>query len=866
MTTNDIPSGWASIRRGFLSRFRWVVLLVAGFGGLAGAQVPVGRIQIPGRDLGGVLVHAPTGRVCVYNATDAKVHLFDVLTLGEVATVSDVGYMNQMLLHQGTGRLFLGSMSGKKITVVDVPSARVVGQIPTTQYHLMAVDEGANRLLVLDEDHLQRIDVNTLAADYLDGIPLNIFYMDMAVNPVTHELFIGNALSGYLEVVDILSFARSSLTYDGVRSCGPAVGINPVHNKVCISTGMGVHVPFILFDRPAGTSKLLYADNDNLRFFYNPAMDALFTSVEVNNVCTILRGADDTFFNLPMEGPVLSLSFSPSTGHVYFAGGSYLGFYDPSSEFLELIPPEGTPTGGAAGFEAAVHAEPPPVEAPPSPSAPAADPPELDLDPVTGRVFFLRNNAVHVFQDTDTPVRPPLIILDSHYSIWDPVSRTQRSTRTGSEGFGDGAAVRPGTGRIYVPEKAWGRVGVYAGCGPYARIGFLPCGGQGPSTLAFAPDGSRLYVVNENSDSVGVIDPDQGVVLAAIPVGDLPAGIAVHPDGTRVYVANNWGRSVSVIDTRSLSVVATISTAPPSQPYSGYPRGVAVTRGGARVLVVNENPSSLVVIDTKTNTKLSHVSLGGNSSSLHPSWIALTPDGETAYITNLASNTVSVVDVVGLSLKSTLPVGTNPTHLVVLPDGREVWVYNENYAGLPSLSIIRHPEGTVTPLTPYTNHWIGEGFAAPDPFSRVQGLVETAQGPATAAGVRLVPRVGDIRTVNTDLRGEYALAGLPVGAGDVRVTLPGFTPRNHFDLTLGLGRTLFFHDTLSAQPLPGDLDETGVVGLADLVLMDLYLAGSLTPGQGRFTAPLSTGDLNGDGVLNGVDRGLLADRLGAAGN
>lgn len=866
MTNLDILLVRTLVRTRGPACFPWVLLLVAGLGGLAGAQVPVGRIDLPGRDLGGVLVHAPTGRVCVYNATDAKVHLFDGLTLGAVATVSDVGSMNGMLLHQGAGRLFISSMAGREVTVVDLASAQVVGRVPTTQYHLMALDETAGYLLLLDENHLQRIDVNSLSISFLEGLTANVFYMDLAVNPATHELFIGNALSGYLEVVDILSFARSSLTYDGVRSCGPAVGINPLRNKVCISTGMGVHVPFILFDRAAGSSRLLYADNDNLRFFYHPGMDALFTSVEVNNICTILRGADDAFFNLPMQGPILNLAFSPSTGHVYFAGASFLGFYDPSSDFLALIPPEGTPPGGAAVFEADAGAAPSPAMAPTPSTAPAADPPELDLDPVTGRVFFLRNNAVHVFQDTDAPVRPPLIILDSHYSIWDPVSRTLRSTRTGSEGFGNGSAVRPGTGRVYIPEQAWGRVGIYTGCGPYARIGYLPCGGQGPSTLAFAPDGSRLYVVNENSDSVGVIDPDQGTVIAAIPVGDLPAGIAVHPDGTRVYVANNWGKSVSVIDTRSLGVTATISTAPPGQPYAGYPRGVAVTRGGARVLVVNENPSSLAVIDTKTNTKLGHVSLGGSASSQHPSWIALTPDGETAYITNLFSNTVSVVDVKGLTLKSTLTVGTNPTHLAVLPDASEVWVYNENYAGLPSLSIVKHPEGTVAALTPYTNHWIGQGFAAPDPYSRVQGLVETAQGPATAAAVRLSPRVGADRTVNTDLRGEYALAGLPVGAGDVRVTLPGHTARNHFDLTLGLGRTLFFPDKLSAQPLPGDLDETGEVGLADLVLMDLYLAGNLTPGQGRFTAPLQAGDLNGDGLLNAADRGLLADRLSASGN
>ena len=43
-----------------------------------------------------------------------------------------------------------------------------------------------------------------------------------------------------------------------------------------------------------------------------------------------------------------------------------------------------------------------------------------------------------------------------------------------------------------------------------------------------------------------------------IPVGTTPQGVAVTPDGSKVYVANEDSNNVSVIDTRKNKVIATI--------------------------------------------------------------------------------------------------------------------------------------------------------------------------------------------------------------------------------------------------------------------------------------------------------------------
>jgi len=46
-----------------------------------------------------------------------------------------------------------------------------------------------------------------------------------------------------------------------------------------------------------------------------------------------------------------------------------------------------------------------------------------------------------------------------------------------------------------------------------------------------------LYVTNEDSNNVTVINGDTNAVLATIPIGKRPRGLKVSPDGSKLYVA-----------------------------------------------------------------------------------------------------------------------------------------------------------------------------------------------------------------------------------------------------------------------------------------------------------------------------------------
>jgi YVTN family beta-propeller protein len=83
--------------------------------------------------------------------------------------------------------------------------------------------------------------------------------------------------------------------------------------------------------------------------------------------------------------------------------------------------------------------------------------------------------------------------------------------------------------------------------------------GIDPTGVAVTPDGTHVYVVNDNDNAVsGIRTATNTVVGLPIPVGTNPVGVAVTPDGTKVYVANASSNNVSVIARRGNTVVATI--------------------------------------------------------------------------------------------------------------------------------------------------------------------------------------------------------------------------------------------------------------------------------------------------------------------
>ena len=80
-----------------------------------------------------------------------------------------------------------------------------------------------------------------------------------------------------------------------------------------------------------------------------------------------------------------------------------------------------------------------------------------------------------------------------------------------------------------------------------------------PYNISLSPDGSRLYVVGQESNQLLVVDPAESKVLERIEVGNRPHSVAVNQDHTTAYVSNQWSDNIYVIDLGKGQVTDTIS-------------------------------------------------------------------------------------------------------------------------------------------------------------------------------------------------------------------------------------------------------------------------------------------------------------------
>lgn len=210
--------------------------------------------------------------------------------------------------------------------------------------------------------------------------------------------------------------------------------------------------------------------------------------------------------------------------------------------------------------------------------------------------------------------------------------------------------------------------------------------GDGPRRFAFSPDDTRAYVANELSNNVSVIDTltsteidvdgDGTNGITRIPVGTRPMGIEVSPDGTAVYVANEGSDTMSVIETATNTVTATVSVA-----GGGFdtPRAPAFKPDGSEVWVSGGAENSIKRFAFPANTDLGTI---GNVMGF-ATRIKFLPDGSFAFVQNpfvlpcsgdCGTGNLQKISTATNSVISTLNYGTNGhPGMAITPDGKFVY-------------------------------------------------------------------------------------------------------------------------------------------------------------------------------------------------
>jgi YVTN family beta-propeller protein len=212
-----------------------------------------------------------------------------------------------------------------------------------------------------------------------------------------------------------------------------------------------------------------------------------------------------------------------------------------------------------------------------------------------------------------------------------------------------------------------------------------------PEGVIVGPDGRHVYVADPEGRRVAVIDNVDNTT-AFVGVGDRPFHMAFL--GTDLYVANNQDGTVSVIDTVDDNVVRTIEV-------GGHPYAVAAARG--RVFVTDygfyggQSNHCVSVIGSEPGGVVDVLPVG-----YYPTAVAAAPDGRRVYVTNNEGaytrthpGTTTVINTCTARVIDTLAVGG--CAVAVSDNGDQVYVASNTYdtTFTSTLSVVDLPSGRI---------------------------------------------------------------------------------------------------------------------------------------------------------------------------
>jgi YVTN family beta-propeller protein len=229
--------------------------------------------------------------------------------------------------------------------------------------------------------------------------------------------------------------------------------------------------------------------------------------------------------------------------------------------------------------------------------------------------------------------------------------------------------------------------------------------GPHPVALVANPVRNQVYTINRGAlpggaaagpagrqrGSVSVIDAEQNLVKATIPVGLLPAAAAMDAGGTRLFVANAGSNNVSVVDPVRQQVLATAGV-------GEGPGALAVSPDGRTLVVANRKSGSVSLLELSAPGAAFAEPVVRSSFDGCPGAgsVAVLPDSSKAFVAcanghqvmvlGLATQVVPVKAKGGPPPGEALPdrlltfldVGENPVKLVLKPDGGEIFVLNQS--------------------------------------------------------------------------------------------------------------------------------------------------------------------------------------------
>ena len=196
-----------------------------------------------------------------------------------------------------------------------------------------------------------------------------------------------------------------------------------------------------------------------------------------------------------------------------------------------------------------------------------------------------------------------------------------------------------------------------------------PNGGPVSATAA-----SHIYVSNERSGELSVIDATTHEIVATVALGKRPRGMQVSPDGSVLYVAlsgspidepgvdagaapsaDKQADGIGVVDLHAHKLVRVLHGV-------SDPEQLVVGADGRRLYVASEDTGTTAVLDASDGRLLSTLTVG-----YRPEGIALSPNGRWVYVASEDEDELTVIDTYDDSVVGAIDVGARPRNVLFSP-------------------------------------------------------------------------------------------------------------------------------------------------------------------------------------------------------
>ncbi len=180
----------------------------------------------------------------------------------------------------------------------------------------------------------------------------------------------------------------------------------------------------------------------------------------------------------------------------------------------------------------------------------------------------------------------------------------------------------------------------------------------------------KLYIVSKVSEDIQVFDLFSGKEIADIPINILSHEVVTTADENKIVLTNygsSNGNTIKVINTKTNKIEKTIDL-----DKNIRVNGITATPNGNEVAVIDYVNNNLLLLNIDTDNIEKQISTKQKKSHL----LVLHPNKLIAYVTNIDSGSISVIDLNLGQVIKIIPCGIGRKGIDITPDGSEIWVTN----------------------------------------------------------------------------------------------------------------------------------------------------------------------------------------------